>query len=185
MKLEKKVVIPEKVEIKLEERRVIVKGPKGELSKDFDDPRFNKSVIIEKKDNEFKIGTESEKRKIKAFVGTIAAHVRKMITGVTVGFRYTMKIVFLHFPMSLTVKDSEFHIRNFLGEKGARIAKVVGKTEVKVDKDIITLTGINSEEVGQTAANIERACKLSKRDKRIFQDGIYLSGKFLQTGEEI
>ena len=100
-------------------------------------------------------------------------------------FKYTMKIFYSHFPMSVSVKDNEVHVRNFLGEKGARIAKIAGNTEMKVEKDIISLVGINLEDVGQTAANIERTCKLSKKDKRVFQDGIYMSGKFLQTGEEL
>lgn len=185
MTMEKIVVIPEKVEISVEDKRVIVKGPKGELSKDFDDPRFNKEMVIEKKDNEILIKTENKNRKIKSMVGTVSAHITNMITGVTIGFSYTMKIFYSHFPMSVSVKDNEIHVRNFLGEKGARIASIKGKTEVKVDKDMITLNGINIEDVGQTAANIENICKISKRDRRIFQDGIYLSGKFLQNGEAI
>ena len=182
--MEKRIAIPEKVEIKLEDRKVIVKGPKGELSKDFDNPKFNKAVTIEK-DGEVVIKTESEERKIKAMVGTIASHVKNMITGVTIGFKYTMKIFYAHFPVSVTVKDNEVHVKNFLGEKGARISKIAGKTEIVVDKENIVLTGNNVEDVSQTAANIEKSCKLSKRDKRVFQDGIYISGKFLQSGEEI
>lgn len=182
--MEKRIAIPEKVEIKIEDRKVIVKGPKGELLKNFDNPKFNKAITIEN-DGEFVIKTESEERKIKAMVGTIASHVKNMITGVTTGFKYTMKIFYSHFPMSVTVKDSEIHVKNFLGEKGARIAKISGKTEISVDKENIVLTGNNVEDVSQTAANIEKSCKLSKRDKRVFQDGIYISGKFLQSGEEI
>jgi len=35
------------------------------------------------------------------------------------------------------------------------------------------LTGPNKDDVGQTCGNIEQACRISKYDRRIFQDGIY------------
>ncbi|MBI3190425.1 hypothetical protein HYZ41_01840 [archaeon] len=57
--------------------------------------------------------------------------------------------------------------------------------EVHVDKEHIEIKGMNVEAVGQTAANIELACKIKGRDRRIFQDGIYLSGRHMQTGEKL
>jgi large subunit ribosomal protein L6 len=83
------------------------------------------------------------------------------------------------------VKDKEFLVKNFFGEKGTRKAEIVGDAAVKIDKDTVTISGISIEDIGQTAANIETACKLKKRDRRIFIDGIYTSGKHLQTGEHI
>jgi large subunit ribosomal protein L6 len=44
----------------------------------------------------------------------------------------------------------------------------------------VTVSGSDREKVGQTAANIEMACKIKKRDRRVFQDGIYIVSK----GEE-
>ncbi|MEC7431143.1 MAG: 50S ribosomal protein L6, partial [Candidatus Thermoplasmatota archaeon] len=48
------------------------------------------------------------------------------------------------------------------------------------NKTDVTVSGSDREKVGQTAANIERACKIKKRDRRVFQDGIYIVSK----GEE-
>ncbi len=76
-------------------------------------------------------------------------------------------------------------VKNFLGEKGTRKTKVVGNCKVYIDKDVIKVEGVDVEEIGQTAANIERACKLKGRDRRIFQDGIFLSARKLQSGKEI
>ena len=50
------------------------------------------------------------------------------------------------------------------------------KVEVKNKVDVI-VTGADIEKVGQTAANIERACRIRKRDRRVFQDGIYIVAK--------
>ena len=52
------------------------------------------------------------------------------------------------------------------------------KVEVK-GKDII-VSGINLEDVSQTAANIEQATRLTGRDRRIFYDGIYVYEKGLK-----
>ena len=181
----KETEIPEGVNVEIKEKEVKVSGQKGEITKDFNDPRFNKLVTIEKDGNKFVVKSSSEKRKIKAFVGTINSIVKNLILGVSIGFKFTMKVFYAHFPMNITVKDNEVHIKNFLGEKGARIAKIIGNTQVKVEKDTVVLTGIEIEKIGQTASNIEQACKLSKRDRRIFNDGIYISGRFLQTGEAL
>jgi large subunit ribosomal protein L6 len=64
-----------------------------------------------------------------------------------------------------------------LGEKYPRVAKIVGRTQVRVDGDEILVSGISKEEVGQTAINIERATAVRYRDRRVFQDGCYLVEK--------
>lgn len=184
MEIKKEIEIPEGVEINIEDKDVKAKGPKGELSKNFSDPRFNTLITIEKNQNII-IKTNSQKRKIRAMIGTIHSHIKNMISGVTIGFEYILKITYSHFPIAVSVKDSEIQIRNFLGEKGARKAKIIGDIKVEIKKDEIILNGIDIENLGQTAANIEQACRVSKRDRRIFQDGIFLSGRFLQSGEAI
>ncbi len=182
---EKKVEIPSGADVTISNMSINVRGPKGELTKNFNDPRLNKAITMEKTDNSVAVKTGSEKRKIKAMTGTISKHIKNMLLGTTTGYRYTMKIIYTHFPINIASKDKEVHIRNFLGEKGARIAKISGNVQVKIDKEEIILTGINIEDVGQTAANIEQACRISGRDRRIFQDGIYITGRFLQSGEKV
>jgi len=100
-----------------------------------------------------------------------------MITGVTRGYRYRLKIVFSHFPVSVKVEGDKVIIENFLGEKAPRIAKIVGDVKVRVEKDDVIVEGIDIEAVGQTAANIELATKISDFDRRVFVDGIYIYKK--------
>jgi large subunit ribosomal protein L6 len=68
----------------------------------------------------------------------------------------------------------ELVIKNFLGEVKPRIAKILPEVEIKVEKEIITVEGHDKEKAGQTAGNIEKAAKVNNRDRRVFQDGIYL-----------
>lgn len=178
--MEKTVQIPDGVDVHIDGMHIAVKGIKGELSRDFGDPRFNGLINIEKKDSVIHVSGKGSKI-ISAMVGTIAAHIRNMVAGAENGFRYDMKIMYTHFPMTVSVTGKEVQIKNFFGEKGLRIARIVGDTEVKIDKDAITLTGIDVEELGQTAANIERACKLTGRDRRIFQDGIFMTEKHVKA----
>jgi large subunit ribosomal protein L6 len=182
--IEKKVAIPDGVTVEADKLRIMVKGPKGELEKDFDSPVFNDVISIGKNDAVV-IKSTNDSRKFAAMTGTICSHIKNMILGVTIGFRYKMKIFYSHFPMSISVKDGRVEIKNFLGEKGARTASIIGNTSVKVAKDELVLEGINIEDLGQTCANIEQACKIGRKDRRVYQDGIYLSEKSLQSGEKL
>ena len=103
--------------------------------------------------------------------------IRNMIEGVKEGFRYKLKIVYSHFPISVKVQGDKVIIENFLGEKAPRIAKIVGNTKVRVEKQDIIVEGPDIEEVGQTAANIEQATKIKGFDRRVFVDGIYIYEK--------
>lgn len=169
----KEVELPEGVKAEVKEGNVIIEGKKGKLERKLYHPK----ILIEKIDNKIVIKCEFARRKEKALVGTFAAHISNMIRGVTEGFVYKMKIVYSHFPMKVNVKGKEIIIENFLGEKHPRKAKIYGDVKVSVKGDEVTVEGINREEVGQTAANIEFATKVKNRDIRVFQDGIYIVSK--------
>ncbi|NIA10642.1 MAG: 50S ribosomal protein L6 [Nitrospiraceae bacterium] len=167
------IEIPEGVQLDVSGSTVKVEGPKGKLEKKLSHP----SVRISKDDGKVIVRCELPKRDEKALVGTFGAHIRNMIKGVTEGFVYKMKVVYAHFPIKVSVKDDEVVIDNFLGEQYPRKARIHGDVKVSVDKENITLEGINREEVGQTAANIEHATRVKNRDIRVFQDGVYIVSK--------
>jgi large subunit ribosomal protein L6 len=85
-----------------------------------------------------------------------------------------MKTVFSHFPIKTIVEGNQLVIQNFLGERFPRRADILENVKIEVKGEILILTSIDKEKVGQTAANIERATKVKNRDIRVFQDGIYI-----------
>ncbi|MFQ6010164.1 MAG: 50S ribosomal protein L6 [Candidatus Aenigmatarchaeota archaeon] len=175
--MEKTVKIAEGTEVAVKGLKVNVKGERGELEKDFSSPIFSKLITIEKVDDKVVVKSKSDKRKVKAEVGCIAAHIRNMIKGVKDGWKYKLKIVYVHFPMTVKVSGDEVHITNFLGEKFPRKARILEGTKVEIKGDEITVTGTDIEKAGQTATNIEQATKVPARDRRVFQDGCFLVGR--------
>ena len=172
------VPVPEGVEVSVDGMKVVVKGPKGELERDFSHIR-NVVIRLDEDEEGKKVVVEAffANRRLKALVGTIAAHIANMITGVTKGYRYKLKIVFSHFPITVKVDGDRVLVENFLGEKAPRVAKIMPGVSVKVQKDDVIVEGIDIEAVGQTAANIELATKVQDKDRRVFIDGIYIYEK--------
>jgi large subunit ribosomal protein L6 len=170
---EKSIEIPEGVEVQVKGRVVIVRGVKGELSRDFS----HAPVSIELNEKAVIVRTDWPRKKEAAIVGTICSHIQNMITGATKGFTYKLKVVFSHFPISVNVRENTVAIENFTGERSPRIAQIAGDTQVIAKGEDVIVQGINIEEVGQTAANIEKATKVKQKDPRVFLDGIYVYEK--------
>jgi len=171
--LKAEIKIPENVEVLLEGKRVIVKSQGKESSRTF----LNPNIKVAKADNKIILTSEKATKREKTMIGTFEAHINNMIKGVNEGFEYKLKVCSSHFPMSVSIEGKEVLIKNFLGEKIPRKARVFEGVTIKVDGDEIVVTGHDIEKVGQTAANIEQACKVSKRDRRVFQDGCYITKK--------
>lgn len=172
-KMQIDIEIPPDAEVKLEDSKVTVTGPKGSLTRIMTYP----GVTIRLGEGKVTISAENKRRTIKAIVGTYSAHIKNMITGVTKGFQYKLKVVYSHFPMTVKHSGNAVIIDNFLGEKTPRKSRVFGDCSISIKGDTITVEGINLEEVAQTAANIEKATRVKRRDRRIFQDGIYMVEK--------
>jgi large subunit ribosomal protein L6 len=166
----KSIEIPEGVLVKVEGRVVTVNGEKGELTRDFSQA----PIFIRLEGNTITAQANWPRKKETALVGTISSHIQNMITGVTKGFTYKLKIVFSHFPISVKVRERTVAIENFTGERSPRISKIMGDTKVIVRDEDVIVQGTNIEDVSQTAANIQNATKVKKKDPRVFLDGIYI-----------
>lgn len=165
-----KIQVPDDVHISVEGRKVTVQSSKGTLTRDFS----HEPLSIELEGKTIRIWAEWPRKRESALVGTISSHIQNMIVGVTKGFTYKLKMVFSHFPISAKLKDKTVLIENFTGERNPRKAKIIGDVKVKILGEDVVVQGINLEDVSQTAANIEQATKVKRKDPRIFLDGLYV-----------
>lgn len=171
----KEVTIPQGVEAELNDSVLIVKGPKGAISREFRQPK----VEVRKEGDKITVSSKKATRRERKMIGTTAAHIRNMIKGVVEGFEYKLQVCSVHFPITVQVDkpSNSVIIKNFLGETHERRAKILEGVEVKVEKDIIIVTSAGKEAAGQTALNIENVTRVRARDRRIFQDGIFMIEK--------
>ncbi|DAC15241.1 MAG TPA: 50S ribosomal protein L6 [Candidatus Poseidoniales archaeon] len=174
-RIEHVVDLPEGVNASLdEEGNLSISGEKGSLSRQFVDPRCQ----LFQEENAITVRIDMPRRKEKAMAGTWKAHIANMVKGVTSGFEYHLKAVYSHFPMTLAVKGNEFVVNNYFGERVPRRADILDGVKVEVKNKVeVVVSGIDKEKVGQTSANIERCTTVKNRDRRVFQDGIYLLEK--------
>lgn len=171
--IHEEVEFPEGVEFTYADGMMKAKGPKGESQRKLLDPK----VKIGVKDNKVIFDSSNSSKREKAKIGTFRAHVRNMVHGVTEGFVYKLKVCSGHFPMNVSVGDAEITIKNFLGEKVPRKVKIKEGAKVNLDGAEITIESTNKEVAGQVAADIEQLCRVTNKDRRIFQDGIYIVEK--------
>jgi len=60
---------------------------------------------------------------------------------------------------------------------GSYVSGPGGDTVVEVNDEELNLRGPSIEDVGQTAADIEQLTRVSGKDTRVFQDGVYITEK--------
>ncbi|WP_128903878.1 50S ribosomal protein L6 [Halorubrum amylolyticum] len=167
------IEIPDDVSAETDHLELTVEGSNGSVTRRLWYPDVE--VTIE--DGVVAIASENEDAKTNATVGTFESHVANMIHGVTDGWEYTMEVYYAHFPMQVTVEGDEVVIENFLGERAQRRTPIRGDTDVQIDGETVILSGSDKEAVGQTAADIEQLTKVTDKDTRVFQDGVYIVEK--------
>ena len=169
----RKLELPQGVTAKVTGRVLVMKGPNGSATKVFQ----RIPVDIEASGNQVVITPFTGKKKDVISANTVSSIVRGMAHGVTKGYEYKMKVVFAHFPVTVKVKDDTVVVENFMGERSPRLAKILEGCKVSTEGDDILIKGTSLEQIGQTAANIEQATRIKRKDQRIFLDGIYVYEK--------
>jgi large subunit ribosomal protein L6 len=162
--------IPEGVNVEIENRKI-------KLSKGSETSEKKLSYNARKDGNKIIVECEKPNKKEKRLIKSNIAHIKNLLSGLQNKYVYKLQICSVHFPMNVSVKGNEVIIKNFLGEVKERKAKILPHVEVKIEKDIIAVTSSDKEKAGQTAANIENATRIRNRDRRIFQDGVYITEK--------
>ena len=144
----KPIIIPEKVGVEIDGRKVTVKGPKGELFKE-----FRPEISIEIKENIVFISPKNETKQTRALWGLTRALIANMVKGVTEGFEKKLEIEGVGFKAQASGDTLEL----FVGFSHSVKIKAPENTNFSVEKNVITVSGIDLEKVSQTAAKIRKA----------------------------
>ena len=142
----KVIVLPAGVEISNKDNVVTVKGPKGELTRE-----FSKDIEIRVEGTEVTLHRPNDSKEMKTIHGTTRALLNNMVTGVSEGFKKELEMRGVGYRAQL---------------QGSKLVLAVGKShpdEVEAPEGItfelpnpttIVISGISKEKVGQTAAYV-------------------------------
>ncbi len=178
--VEKTLELPQGFTAEANGTSFVVKGNGKEASRQF------KAIGISLKQENGSVavvGRPASKR-MNALVKTVASHIKNMVEGLGNDYSYKLSVVYSHFPMNVAVKGNVVEISNFVGEKKARTAKILPGVQVSVKGKDILVKSHDKYAAGQTAANIESATRVRGKDRRIYQDGVFIVEKAVVEKKE-
>lgn len=171
--INQKVKIPEGVSVEIDGKTIKAKGPKGENQRILS----HRNIKIQIENGDVVLTAKNPTKREKTMTGTFKAHIKNLMRGVKEGYVYKLKICSSHFPMTAALEGKELIIKNFLGEKIPRRCKIPERATVKIEGNMITVESLDIEKAGETASLIEQKTRITKRDRRVFQDGVFITTK--------
>lgn len=170
------IEIPSNVTVEKAGSTITVKGPKGELSRE-----FNPVIDIQIGEKEITFTRPNDHKDVRSIHGTTRALVNNMVVGVSEGFEKKLEMTGVGYRAQLagnklTVNVGLSHPVEFVAPEGIEIEVPTNTT--------INIKGINKEVVGELAANI-RATRLPEpyKGKGIHYVGEYIRRKEGKTGK--
>jgi large subunit ribosomal protein L6 len=144
------VKIPSGVDVKLNDNIITVKGPKGELSQEFD-----ACVTLNIEDNTITFSRESDAPSHRAKHGLYRALVYNMVTGVSEGYKKELEIIGVGYRANATGQQLELA----LGYSHAIVIELPSEVKVSADTQkgkapVVTLESYDKQLLGQVAAKI-------------------------------
>jgi large subunit ribosomal protein L6 len=141
----KPIVIPKGTEIKISGNSVTVKGPKGELKKEFSD-----KVLIKISEDVATVELKVKDNQAFALWGLTRALLANMIKGVTEGFETVLEFQGVGYKAAVKGEDLEMG----LGFSHPVTIKAPKGITFKTEKNSIRISGIDNEVIGETASRI-------------------------------
>ena len=143
----KPIEIPKVIEVKIEGDEILVKGKMGELKK-----RIPPEIKIEIKENKIFLSPRIDAKKVMALWGTMRSLIFNMVKGVSEGFEKKLEIEGIGYRGELKGNNLVLHV----GFSKPIEVKAPQGIKFYVEKNIITVSGIDKELVGQIAAKIRK-----------------------------
>ena len=164
------VTIPAGVEVKVDGQTVTVKGPKGELTR-----TFNDMMDIKVEGNEVIVERPDDSREAKSFHGLTRTLINNMVQGVSEGYSKKLELVGVGYRAALKGKDLEIQ----LGFSHPVVVEAPENITFEVPSQTeIIVNGISKEQVGQVAADIRKWRKPEPyKGKGIRYEGEYVRRK--------
>ncbi|MCP6718133.1 MAG: 50S ribosomal protein L6 [Patescibacteria group bacterium] len=143
----KPIEIPENVEVKIKEQKALIKGPKGELSFE-----VRPEIKIQLKDKKLLVLVKRQTKNSKAFWGLTRAILANMVNGVVSGYEKKLEIHGLGYKAKMEEEEL------VLSAGFTHLVKIKSPEGIKitVEKNIITVSGIDKDLVGLIAAKIKK-----------------------------
>jgi len=146
------ISIPKGVQVTIDGLSVKVKGPKGELQREFDP-----QIKVELGDGQLVVTRSSDRGPVRALHGLTRALLANMVEGVSEGFRKSLEIVGVGYRADLQGNDLVLrvgysHVVEYPSPQGITF-------EVEKGNRIIHVDGADKELVGQVAAEIRAVRK--------------------------
>ena len=146
----KPIIIPANTTVAVSNGHISVKGPLGELARD-----FKPAISIEVADSTITLTQKSSAKETKALLGTYASHLKNMIAGVNKP--YEKKLIIEGIGFKAEVKGQEIVLS--LGFSHPVKVAVPKGISVKSEKGVVTISGIDKELVGSFSAGIRNLKK--------------------------
>lgn len=169
------IPLPEGVKVAVVGGDVTVEGPKGSLRRTFED-----RVKVEVTDGRCLVTRRNDERQSRAYHGLTRALVNNMVTGVSQGYRKTLKIVGVGYRVLPRGRGLELQV-GF--SHNVAVPAVDGIDFGVPDATTIVIEGIDKELVGQVAADIRRVRPPEPyKGKGIRYEGEYVRRKSGKAG---
>lgn len=146
----KPILISEGVQVEIGQGSVKITGPKGELQR-----KISPEIKAEVKDGKILLAPLQETKKGRALWGLTRSLLFNMVKGVKEGYEKKLQIEGVGFRAAIEAEDLVLQ----LGFSHPVRIKAPGQIKFSVEKNIITISGIDKELVGETAARIRRLRK--------------------------
>ena len=170
----KPVAIPSGVTAAVSGQKVTIKGAKGELS--FTCPE---QIKVAKTAEGVEVSPAEETKQARAMWGMTRTQIVNLIEGVTNGYSQTLEIHGVGFRAALKGKEA---LQLQVGYSHDVVHKIPAGVEVKVGgakQEIVTVSGIDKQKVGQLAAEI----RASRPPEPYQGKGIRYKGEYIQRKE--
>jgi len=139
------IIIPNGVTITVDNDNITVTGPKGTLSQ-FAMPGIN--VVVE--DGKAVVNRQSDEKVHRSKHGLMRTLINNMVVGVTEGFEKKLELNGVGFRVALEGNK----LKMALGFSHDVLFSIPEGIQITVEQNIITVKGINKQQVGQVAAEI-------------------------------